>query len=65
MTPDAFSTAGTRFERKVIGSSGSGRDVRDHSALGQCDLGRRFTRAVVRNSVKLAVAGRSFSIVVL
>ena len=40
-----------------------GLDVRHLSAMAHCVLGRRLTRAVVRNSVKLAVAGRSFSIV--
>jgi hypothetical protein len=40
-----------------------GVDVRHLSAMARCLLGRRLTRAVVRNSVKLAVAGRSFSIV--
>jgi hypothetical protein len=39
-----------------------GLDVRHFSAIAHCFLGR-LTRAVVRNSVKLAVAGRSFSIV--
>jgi hypothetical protein len=40
-----------------------GLDVRHFSAMAHCLLGRRLMRAVVRNSVKLAVAGRSFSIV--
>jgi hypothetical protein len=37
-------------------------DVRDLSAVAQSVLGWRLTGAIVRNSVKLAVAGRSFSI---
>ena len=41
----------------------SGLDVRHLSAMADCVLGRRLTRAFVRKSVKLAVAGRSFSII--
>jgi hypothetical protein len=40
-----------------------GLDVRHLSAMAHCVLGRRLTPAVVRDSVKLAVASRSFSIV--
>jgi hypothetical protein len=36
--------------------------ARHLSAMAPCVLRLRLTRAVVRNSVKLAVAGRSFSI---
>jgi hypothetical protein len=40
-----------------------GLEVLHLCAMAHCVLGRRFTRAFVRNSVKLAVAGRSFSII--
>jgi hypothetical protein len=42
-----------------------GLDLRHLSAMAHCVLGRRLTRAAVRNSVKPAVAGRSFRVVVL
>jgi hypothetical protein len=40
-----------------------GLDLWHLSAVAHCVQGRRLTRAVVRNSVKPAVTGRSFSIV--